>query len=56
MKKTQKNILGILAIICLVLGTIGIFPTLTNKLYILAGICVLLILAGLILLAVIFGD
>lgn len=55
-KRTSKNILGVAGVISSVLGIIGAIPSFLQEMYIAAIGSTLLIIIGLILLAIAFGD
>ena len=56
MKKTQKNILAVAGVIGTVLGIVGMVPSFLQEKYTIAIISTVLIVMGLILLAIAFGD
>lgn len=56
MKKTQKNILAVAGVISTVLGVMGAIPSFVQEKYGIATGAVILVIAGLVLLAIAFGD
>ena len=56
MNKSKKNILAVAGVISTVLGIIGFIPSFLQEKYGIATGTVILIVAGLILLAIAFGD
>ena len=56
MKKTTKNILGVAGIISSVLGITIAIPSFLNEMLSIATVSVFLIVIGLVLLAIAFGD
>lgn len=56
MKKQTKNILGIAGVISTVIGVIGTIPSFLREMYGIAIGSTLLIIIGLVLLAIAFGD
>lgn len=55
MKKTQKNILAVAGVISIVFGLMCAIPSFLDK-YEIVGVAVILVVAGLIILAIAFGD
>ena len=56
MKKTTKNILAVAGVISSVLGIVGAIPSFLSGRYGVATGASILIVAGLVLLAISFGD
>ena len=56
MKRTAKNILAVTAVVCIVIGVLAGVPSFINSRYVFASLFSLLVLAGLILLAIVFGG
>lgn len=56
MKKQTKNILAIAGVISTVMGIIGAIPSFLNEMYGVATGSAILIVAGLVLIAIAFGD
>ena len=56
MKKRSRNILGIAGVIGIVFGVMIAIPSYLKESYVIAACSSLLLIAGLILLAVAFGD
>jgi len=56
MKATQKNILAVAGVISTVFGLIGAVPSFLQANYGLATGSAILIVAGLVMLAIAFGD
>ncbi len=56
MKKTQKNILAVAGVISTVLGLVSFIPSFIQEKFGLATGATVLIVAGLVLLAIAFGD
>ena len=56
MKKIHKNILAIAGVVSAVFGVIFAIPSTLQANYLVATISALLIVAGLVLLAIAFGD
>ena len=56
MKRTKKNLLMISGIIGVVIGAALLFPSFSERIYWLASLSVVLMIVGLILLAIAFGD
>lgn len=56
MKQTTKNILGVAGVISAVVGVVVAIPALLQEKYLVATLSVMLIVAGLVLLAISFGD
>ncbi|MBI3035700.1 hypothetical protein HYY71_05250 [Candidatus Woesearchaeota archaeon] len=56
MKKTTKNILAVAGVIGTILGIILLIPSFLQTNYIVSTISVVLIVAGLVMLAIAFGD
>jgi len=56
MKKQTKNILAIAGVISTILGIVGAVPSFLQEKYGLATGAAILIVGGLILLAIAFGD
>ena len=56
MRKTSKNILAVAGIIGTVLGIIGIIPSFLQENYGIATASAILMVIGLVLLAIAFGD
>tara|TARA_Y100000294_G_scaffold177972_1_gene206020 strand:+ start:2161 stop:2343 length:183 start_codon:yes stop_codon:yes gene_type:complete len=54
--KQTKNILGVAGIISIILGIIGAVPSFLQERYSLAIGATMLVVGGLILLAIAFGD
>jgi len=56
MKKTQKNILAVAGVISTVLGIMGAVPAFLQEKFGIATGAVILVVAGLVLIAIAFGD
>jgi hypothetical protein len=56
MRQTKKNLLAVAGIMCTIIGVITIYPSILKETYWLVSICVALIIGGIILLAIAFGD
>jgi len=56
MKKSQKNIVALAGVIGTVLGMVGAIPSFMKGSYIAATLSAMLIVLGLVLLAIAFGD
>ena len=56
MKLRAKNLLGIAGVIGVVLGIIYAIPSYLQEKYLIATLATILIVGGLILLAIAFGD
>ena len=56
MKQTQKNILTIAGVIGTVIGIVGFMPSFIQEKYLAATAFTILIVFGLILLSIAFGD
>ena len=56
MKKTQKNILAIAGVIGTIVGIVFAIPSTLQGNYLIATISTVLIVGGLIMLAIAFGD
>ncbi len=56
MKTTQKNILAVAGVISTVIGVMGAIPSFLQEKYGLATGLVMLVVGGLVLLAIAFGD
>ena len=56
MKKSTKNILGVAGVIGTVMGVIGAVPSFLQANYGLATGSAILIIGGLVMLAIAFGD
>ena len=56
MKSTQKNILAVAGVISTILGIVGAIPSVLQEKYIIATVSAIFIVAGLIILAIAFGD
>jgi len=56
MNKSKKNILAVAGVISTVLGIIGLVPSIFQEKYIFATSTVILVVAGLVMLAIAFGD
>jgi len=56
MKKTTKNILGVAGVISSVLGIVTAIPSFLRETYSIAILSTFLIVIGLVLLAIAFGD
>lgn len=56
MKQTQKNILAVAGVISTVIGVMGAIPLFLQERFGLATGAVILVVGGLILLAIAFGD
>jgi len=56
MGKTQKNILAVAGVISTVIGVMGAVPLFLQEKYGIATGAVILVIAGLVLLAIAFGD
>jgi len=56
MKRQSKNILAVAGVICSILGIVAAIPSFLKEVYAVAIGAVVLIVAGLVLLAIAFGD
>ena len=56
MKKQTKNILVVAGVISTIMGIIGTIPSFLKEMYVIATVSAILIVAGLVLLAIAFGD
>ena len=56
MNKTKKNILAVAGVIATLLGIVGAIPSFLQSNYIIATISSVLIIGGIILLAIAFGE
>lgn len=56
MNKKRRNILALAGVISAVLGIVGAVPTFLREQYFFAIISTILIVGGLVLLAISFGD
>jgi len=56
MKKLTKKILGVAGVISTVLGIVGAIPSFLKESYVAATLATILIVGGLVLLAISFGD
>ena len=56
MKKQKRNILVVAGVISTVMGIIGAIPSFLKELYIVAIVATILIVGGLVILAIAFGD
>ena len=56
MKKTQKNILAVAGVISTIIGVMGAVPLFLQEKFGLATGLVILVVGGLVLLAIAFGD
>ncbi|MEA3515270.1 MAG: hypothetical protein U9R34_07355 [Nanoarchaeota archaeon] len=56
MKKQAKNILAIAGVISTILGIVGAIPSFLKEMYGIAIVSTILIIGGLVLLAIAFGD
>jgi len=55
-RNTTKNILAVAGVISTVIGIIMAIPFFLREMYLVATLSVILIVAGLVLLAISFGD
>jgi len=56
MKQTKKNLLGLAGLISTMLGIVGAVPSVLQDKYVFATGSALLMVFGLVLLAIAFGD
>ena len=56
MKKTQRNILAIAGVVGTVFGIVFAIPSTLQANYVVATLSAILIIAGLVILAIAFGD
>ncbi len=56
MKQTQKNLLAVAGVISSVLGIMGAIPSFLQEKYTIASVFTVLVVGGIILLALAFGD
>ena len=55
-KQTKKNIIAVIGVICIVTGFMGGIPTILQGMFGLAIGATILVIVGVILLAIAFGD
>ncbi len=56
MKKKTKNLLAVAGVICTVMGVIGAVPSFLQARYGIATGSAILVIGGLVMLAIAFGD
>lgn len=55
-KQTQKNIIAVIGVICSVAGLIFSIPLILQSRYVLGSLFAVVLIVGIILLAIAFGD